>query len=101
MKTSWTGHVFDPGQPETLPGTARKLAAGLAVWCEQETERYRIVDVCNVCGRSLIEGEQIPHGLKHASSGRVRSAAGTVLQLPPDLAKEAYELIGKLLGEVR
>lgn len=102
MKTSWIGHVFDPNQPESLPSPARKLSRPeLEAWCERETERYRVVAVCPVCERKLIAGEQIPHRLKHASCGRVRSAAGTVLQLPPELARKAYQLIGELLEEVR
>lgn len=107
-QSSRRGHLqdqhFDHADPAGLPSFVRRYPdAERAAWCEAETARQRTVATCLApgCGRQLRDGEQIPHNLAHATNGRVRSAAGTLLALKPHEAKEAVALALLLLDEVK
>lgn len=97
----WVGHVFDPSDDRTMPHFTRNMSGTeRAFWAQAQTERYRVVDTCKHCGRDLIDGEQIPHRLKHASNGRVRAAVGTVLQQPSAAdVREALAILEELVPE--
>lgn len=96
------GHVFDPADADTMPSfivNSRTMSAEQKrEWAEAETKRYAIVGTCDRCDppRDLIEGEQIPHRMSHASP-KAASAAMTVLQRGPDVAAEAFALLREVL----
>lgn len=103
-KSEYQDVTFDPATPENLPSYVRRMPeADRIAWCANETIRQATVTTCLApgCGRQLKDGEQIPHNLRHASNGRVRSAAGTVLNLTPEEAREAVALAAMLLDEVK
>lgn len=97
----WKGHTFDAGNVERgyLPKSVRNLPHDKReAWCDEQTERYRIVARCEVCDEELIAEELQAHGLTHASSGNVRAVAGTLLRLSRDQRREAIALAERLGG---
>lgn len=90
------GHVFDPGDPSSLPHYMQRLPQmqreRLAA---RETERYRLVGSCERCGDALIAEEVTAHLLSH-ENGRVRSLVGTFLQHAPEDRTRALEVIQEL-----
>jgi len=98
IKGSLVGHVFDADNPETLPSFVLRMTPDARrAWAQEQTERYRVVATCAICGRELIEGEQVPHRMTHASP-KAASAAMTVYQRGPAVAREALELLHEILG---
>lgn len=96
---SLVGHVFSVDDPDSLPSFVRRMSVEQQrAWAEAETERYRVVEECAICQRSLIEGEQIPHRMSHEDA-KVASAAMTAIQRGPDVARRAARLILEVLGE--
>lgn len=86
---SWKGHTFTR---EDAPVGIRRSSDKLEAWMAEQTARYAIVFDCP-CGEPVIREEIQGHVLGHARNGRIRSAAGTVLQLAPDERLEVLDLL--------
>lgn len=97
---SLIGKTFDPDDMPSLPANVRIATDEQRMaWADAETERWRVVATCAICKRELSEGEQVPHRLRHTSNGRVRSAVGTVMQLPTaEDRAEALSVLQELIN---
>ena len=92
------GHVFDPAVDSSMPTFTRFWSPERREREAKEmTERYRIVESCDVCHEPLIAEEVLAHKMNHVPS-RIRAQVRTVMAMEPDDRKSLLQAVHSLEG---
>jgi len=84
---SWKGHTF---VPEDAPRPIRRDPSRCKAWCDEQTERYRIVarDPAALEGKREMIAEELEARALARLSPKARRAAGLIARLPAEVRRE-------------